>query len=322
MQVRCNGAGRSTARPVEIDIPSGGAVACTFINAFVAKGSISLAKITEGGTGTASFLVFPVHGSAAQYLQSATTTTPGVAAGAVPDSAADATDHLPLGAYWIVEQPPAGGPAGGWALTAVNCDGLLVPFAQGAAEVELTHAHPSVHCVYTDTFSATPPPPPPPVNPPPVAPPPAPVFPVVPGQPAYQLSDLVVTKHASASIVTRGDVVGYRITVKNLGPNPAQRVVLGDQPLGHAPIVSVHPSAGHCQGAAADRAPDHLRTRHAATRRQDHGDATPAGRDRPRPSSQTQQSPAPRRRNKRSPTTSPARASPSADRQHPPPRLP
>jgi hypothetical protein len=23
--------------------------------------------------------------------------------------------------------------------------------------------------------------------------------------------------------------------------------VLGDQPLGHAPIVAVHPSAGHCQ---------------------------------------------------------------------------
>jgi len=245
VQVRC--AGRSTARPVEVDIPSGGAVACTFINAFVAKGSISLAKITEGGTGTASFLVFPVHGSAAQYRQSATTTTPGVPAGATPDTTADATDHLRLGAYWIVEQPPAGGPAGGWTLTAVRCAGVLVPFAQGAVEVVLTHAHPRLRCVYTDSFSATPPPPPPPVKPPPVEPPPAPVFPVVPGQPAYQLSDLVVTKKASASIVTRGDVVGYRITVKNRGPNPAQRVVLGDQPLGHAPIVSVHTSAGHCK---------------------------------------------------------------------------
>ena len=247
LQVRCNGAGRSTRQPVVIDIPSAGAVSCTFINAFVPKGSISLAKLTQGGTGTASFVVSPLHAPAAQYLQSATTTAPGVAAGAVPDRAADATDHLALGAYRIVEQPPTSGPAGGWALTTVNCNGLLVPFAQGTAEVELTPSHPNVHCVYTDTFSATPPPPAPPVNPPPVAPPPAPVFPAVPGQPAYQLSDLVVTKHASASIVTRGNVVGYKITVKNLGPDPAVHVVLGDQPLGHATIVSVHPSVGHCQ---------------------------------------------------------------------------
>ena len=117
VRVRCDGASRSTAQPVEVDIPAGGAVTCTFINAFVPKGSIALAKITEGGTGTASFLVFPAHGSAAQYRESATTTAPGVAVGAAPDSAADATDHLPLGAYWIVEQPPAGGPASGWTLT-------------------------------------------------------------------------------------------------------------------------------------------------------------------------------------------------------------
>ena len=138
MRVRCDGASASTAQPLEVDIPAGGAVTCTFINAFVPKGSIALAKITEGGTGTASFLVFPAHGSAAQYRESATTTAPGVAVGATPNSAADATDHLPLGAYWIVEQPPAGGPASGWTLTTVRCAGVLVPFAQGAVEVELT----------------------------------------------------------------------------------------------------------------------------------------------------------------------------------------
>ncbi len=247
VRVRCDGASRSTASPVEVDIPSGGAVTCTFINAFVPKGSIALAKITESGTGTASFLVFPAHGAGAQYRESATTTVPGVAVGATPDSVADATGHLPLGAYWIVEQPPAGGPASGWTLTTVSCAGVLVPFAQGAVEVKLTPAHPRLRCVYTDTFSATPPPPPPPINPPLVEPPPAPVFPLVPGLPAYQLSDLVVTKHASASIVTEGDVVAYRITVKNLGPDPAQHVVLADQPLGHAPFVAVQTSAGHCK---------------------------------------------------------------------------
>ena len=247
VRVRCDGASRPTAQPVEVNIPAGGAVACTYINAFVPKGSIALAKITEGGTGTASFLIFPAHGAGAQYRESATTTTPAVAATAAPDTATDATDHLPLGAYWIVEQSPAGGPAGGWTLTTANCGGVLVPFAQGAVEVKLTPAHPSLRCVYTDTLSATPPAPPPPVNPPLVAPPPAPVFPLVPGLPAYQLSDLVVTKQASASIVTQGEVVAYRITVKNLGPSPAQHVVLADQPLGHAPFVAVHTSAGHCK---------------------------------------------------------------------------
>ncbi len=246
VRVRCDGASRSTASPVEVDIPSGGAVTCTFINAFVPKGSIALAKITESGTGTASFLVFPAHGAGAQYRESATTTVPGVAVGATPDSVADATGHLPLGAYWIVEQPPAGGPASGWTLTTVSCAGVLVPFAQGAVEVKLTPAHPRLRCVYTDTFSATPPPPPPPFKPPLVEPPPAPVFPLVPGLPAYQLSDLVVTKHASASIVTEGDVVAYRITVNNLGPHPAPHVVLAAQPLGHAPFVAVQTRAGHC----------------------------------------------------------------------------
>ena len=57
--VRCDGVSRSTAQPVQVNIPTGGAVTCTFINAFVPKGSISLAKITEDGTGTASFLDLP-----------------------------------------------------------------------------------------------------------------------------------------------------------------------------------------------------------------------------------------------------------------------
>ena len=242
VRVRCNGAKLPIGQPFEVHVAAGESVSCTFVNAFVPKGSISLAKVTEGGTGTASFLVFPAHGSAAQYLQHATTKAAGVAADAVPVGPADATDHLPLGPYWIVEQPPTGKPADGWTLRDVRCDGVLVPFAQGATEVKLTHAHPRVRCVYTDIFSSTPPPP-------------APVFPISPGQPAYQISDLVVTKRASASVVTRGHVVGYRITVKNLGPNPAQRVVLGDQPLGHAPFVSVQTSAGHCRGRLRTVAP-------------------------------------------------------------------
>jgi choice-of-anchor A domain-containing protein len=254
--VECNGATRSTARPVEVEVASGKAVACTFVNAFVPRGSISISKITEGATGTATFLVTPMRGAPADHLQTVTTTAPGVAASAVPLTPADATDRLRLGSYRIVEQLPASSPAGSWTLTAVDCNGTLEPFAQGTANVTLTATHPHAHCLYIDTFSATPPPPPPePPNPPPVIPPPNPpppemgpgsIFPDIRDRPEYHLSDLVVTKHPSAPIVIRGDVVDYRIMVKNRGPDPAQRVVLGDKELGAAIVLEAHTSAGPC----------------------------------------------------------------------------
>ena len=69
--------------------------------------------------------------------------------------------------------------------------------------------------------------------------------PLTPGG-AYDIADLVVTKVASAPVVTRGQVLGFRITVKNRGPNPAQRVVLNDQPRTAATVVAVHTTAGSC----------------------------------------------------------------------------
>jgi len=254
--VDCNGATESRHRRVEVDVASGAAVTCTFVNAFVPRGSISIAKLTEGAAGAATFLVIPIYGQPAQYLQTATTTAPGVAAAAVPHTAADATDHLRLGSYRIIEQVPPKSPAGDWTLMAIDCSDALHPFAQGTTDVTLTASQPDVHCLYIDTFSTTPPPTPPaPPNPPPVDPPPAPPpppvgpnpdFPSIPDRPEYDLSDLVVTKQPSAPIVIRGDVLGYRITVKNRGPDPAQRVVLGDKELGDAIVLGAHTSAGPC----------------------------------------------------------------------------
>jgi uncharacterized repeat protein (TIGR01451 family) len=241
VRVRCNDADRATTHPVQVTIRSGVSTTCTFVNAFTPAGSISLAKITDGGTGTSSFLVSSHSGTPVQYLQHATTTASGVTADAVPVTGADATDHLRLGPYSIVEQLPASDPADGWALTSVLCNGVLQPFAQGTVQVSLTRAVPHVRCVFTDTFSSHPEPPaPPPIPPTPPAPPPTPPAPI------YELSDLAVTKHASPTVVTRGEIVSYRVTVSNLGPDPAQRVALGDQPLGPALIVSVHSPVGRC----------------------------------------------------------------------------
>jgi uncharacterized repeat protein (TIGR01451 family) len=237
--VSCNGANRSTTNPFPVEIRSGESVVCTFVNGFVPRGSISIAKVTEGGVGTASFVVTPATGPPTPHLQHATTTTPGVAAAAKPQTPADATGNLRLGSYHIVEQPPLSS-TGDWALTTVVCNGVAIPFAQGTATIELTRKVPHVHCVFTNAFSAIPP----------VPPNPTPVPPMPPNPPtfggAYEIADLIVTKVASAPVVTRGQVIGFRITVKNRGPDTAQRVVLTDQPRAAATVVAVHTAAGSC----------------------------------------------------------------------------
>ncbi len=114
------------------------------------------------------------------------------------------------------------------------------PLRPGDGDHQLTRKVPDVHCVFTNAFSATPPVPP---NPTPV--PPMPPHPLTP-DPAYDIADLIVTKVASATVVTRGQVIGFRITVKNRGPDPAQRVVLDDQPRAAATVVEVHTTVGGC----------------------------------------------------------------------------
>jgi uncharacterized repeat protein (TIGR01451 family) len=121
---------------------------------------------------------------------------------------------------------------------------VSVPFAQGVITVRLTRANPSIHCTFSDLFTHTPPPTPPtPPTPPPKPPVPPPT---PPGPITDSVADLVVTKLASNAAVTLGQPVSYRIKVKNLGPDPAQRVVVNDQPLGQATIVSARSSPGRC----------------------------------------------------------------------------
>ena len=62
LHASCNGASRSTSKPFPVEIRSGESVVCTFVNGFVPRGSISIAKITEGGIGTTLFMVTPATG--------------------------------------------------------------------------------------------------------------------------------------------------------------------------------------------------------------------------------------------------------------------
>ena len=130
----CNGTPGPTSEQVTVTVSSNAETTCVFEDEFTPDGSISLAKITHGGTGTALFLVRPKSTevpSYAQHVQHATTTTPGVAADAVPNHPVsdNRTDRLALGTYLITEQPPP--TTGTWTLTEVQCNGELVPFEQG-----------------------------------------------------------------------------------------------------------------------------------------------------------------------------------------------
>jgi uncharacterized repeat protein (TIGR01451 family) len=248
-RVSCDGTARSTTGPFEVTIESGRGVSCRFTNEFTPAGAISLAKITEGATGSVKFQIERMSRPPSRYLQTASTTRPGVAADAVPTSPANATDHLHLGTYRIIEQAPPSEPAGGWTLALVECNGVLMPFAQGATVVTLTSSSPSVRCVFTDSFTRHPAPEPEPEPPAPPPPPPSPDIPPGPNpdQPASPWSDLAVSKTAAPGVVSAGNVVTYRITVRNHGPDSASRVLLDDQlPSGTTPL-SIRPDTGRCQ---------------------------------------------------------------------------
>jgi uncharacterized repeat protein (TIGR01451 family) len=246
--VNCNNVSRSSTHSFQVTIVSGQQLTCVFTNSFTPAGSISIAKVTQGALGTVGFVVQPLQGRATQYLQSATTTAQGTPAYARPRTPADATHHLPLGSYRVIEETPPSTPAGAWQLVSVVCDQQLLGFGQGATVVTLTPDQPSVRCVYTDLFTPTPAPEPGPQPPEPLPPEPTPQPTPEPNpdEPSATWTDLSVTKTASPPTAIVGGVVTYRITVRNHGPNDATRVVVNDKPAAGAVVLSAHSSVGHC----------------------------------------------------------------------------
>ena len=112
VSVDCNGEREHVNGDVTVTITSDQSSTCTFFNRFIPAGSISISKISQGATGTFTFLVgLRDTESAMQYTQRATTKAEGKPADAVPDTPLDATNHLKLGRYIIVEQFPFVGPA-------------------------------------------------------------------------------------------------------------------------------------------------------------------------------------------------------------------
>ena len=159
MSVDCDGVSKPTTGPVTVTIRSGASTTCTYTDTFTPEGSISIQKITQGGTGTAAFLISALSGPPVEFLQHATTTATGIAANAVPDTADDATDHLLLGDYTVIEQSPPSGPNGEWVLTSVLCNGIAVPCRHDRNLAD--DPAPNMRCVFTDLLTTPPTPPPP-----------------------------------------------------------------------------------------------------------------------------------------------------------------
>jgi hypothetical protein len=73
LSVRCNGQ-TVTARPAQVQISSGLGSVCTFTNGFTPRGSISVSKVTYGGTGISIVVINSGGAAPAQFLQHATST--------------------------------------------------------------------------------------------------------------------------------------------------------------------------------------------------------------------------------------------------------
>jgi hypothetical protein len=269
--LECDQVSRAAGSPVTVTITRGTETACAFTNTFTPNGSITISKVSEGGTGTAGLVVESLDDEPVQYLQRATTTRPGEPADATPDGRADATDNLALGSYRIIEQPPLDEPARDWALTSINCNGLEMPFTQGETDVALTRSQPHLKCVFTNTFSTRPPPDPEPAEPAepvpptpePPAPPEVPSNPEIPSNsehppgptkpesntratPGTPWTDLSVTSRTKTELATSGAPITDVVTVTNNGPGDAERPVLTYQTLNRAKLVSVHTHRGQC----------------------------------------------------------------------------
>lgn len=221
----CDGASSGGTQATVTIAPSAGAV-CTFTNLFTPSGAIALRKRTLGGTGTTGFVISPQSGIPFQIAQSATTTAEGVPVLA----RGEPSTGLDLGSYVVQETtaPPAHG--GHWELVQVECGGSLLPFAAGAALVELTASHPRRPCTFTNQLV-----------PGPIPPGPAPVPPGTVDE-----ARLTVAKRALAATYAAGETVTYRVSVVNHGPAAADEVVVDDRPDPGARLISAHPSRGSC----------------------------------------------------------------------------
>jgi hypothetical protein len=138
-------------KEIALRIVFGKDTVCHFVNRFTPAGSITLSDVTEGGAGTAAFVIQPLEATPQQFRQFATSHHEDAAAVAAPDAPTDATDHVDLGTYLITEQPPPNAPAGNeWNLNAVTCNGRQMSLRRGSVTVTLKRRASHLACEFTN----------------------------------------------------------------------------------------------------------------------------------------------------------------------------
>ncbi|MFF2272369.1 hypothetical protein ACFVTX_08850 [Agromyces sp. NPDC058136] len=172
-----NGAGRWTLEAVNCDdgelvpvegpggtwsasyeIVSGQSTTCLFTNRFIPTASLSIEKITNGGTGLFEYDVVPVNAEGAAiprgavFTTSATTTEEGVATPA--EASLVGINVFEHQMYTILESLPAPSSEGFWRMTGADCGGaeLGVDVALASATVAVNTETPNPVCTFTNEF--------------------------------------------------------------------------------------------------------------------------------------------------------------------------
>lgn len=128
-----------------VTLAAGDTVTCTYTDRYVPPpGRLLLRKVTLGDVGTFPFTVTPSDGGAATGA-TATTTTEGVAATALPQPLV-----LDPGSYAIGEQPPQTS-GGQWSLTSVVCGDAALPL--NVPQTVTLASGQGLTCTYTNTFT-------------------------------------------------------------------------------------------------------------------------------------------------------------------------
>jgi len=139
-----------------------------FTTAFVATGSITITKTTNGGTGTTEFSIVPTvstgESETANPVYQAVSTTAGVPVTAIQILGDHSLNALDMGTYSIVESGPVGSAGGTWAPQPVTCNGVASDPTASDVLVTPSPSDPHVSCAFTNAFTATPAPPTPPTT--------------------------------------------------------------------------------------------------------------------------------------------------------------
>src|SRR5262249_36021259 len=144
-----------------------------------------------------------------------------------------------------IEQPPVGTGDSTWVLTSVQCDGVDMPFSQGAFLVTLNRSHPHANCRFTNSLTHRKPGDPEPTEPG------APTPGGTGSQPGNVWANVSVSSTPKRGLVLSGQRITDTVVVTNHGRSDAEGVMLNYQAPKGTRLVSVHAGKVKCSAKLA-----------------------------------------------------------------------